>query len=671
MADQKFYKKSIELREIDDESLITILEYHFQWHTTNGKKGQQADLSYTDLKGMDLGGAFLYNSNLRGSDLTNAKGIVSGHLGGANIARTTLPEEIREFSGLKYAEDISKNTRVIFNLLILACIYSILTIIITTDANLILNNVPTKLPIINMLVPVRYFYWLMPIFLLIIYIYQHLHLQRLWETLAMLPALFQDGKPLDKKVFPWFPNNLVRAFFPLLKRKKPVFSKLQTSIIIFILWFPTPITIMLFWIRYLTISSWPLTIFHILILSISIAFGYLSLRMAITILKINDWRPIKLKSFYRDKRFINRLVILFWGIIILLIFSYGTINGINHTYYGFYGKLTTWVYDDLKDVLRYDARIIVPRLYKFCGLQPFINLKNTYLSLTTDEMTENPIIREIDLSNKNLRYADISFCTINHTIFYSSDLTGVNFSNSNLQYSNFSDAKLFMTSLNRADLRNTKFEGTNISYSFFNEADLRECEMSFTEISNSYFDSADFRNSDLHFLDFKNSKLINVNFMGANLESVNLKNADIRDINVQDANLRYIRGLNNDKRYFVKNIVLAYLDEEFLDSLGLPKDHNERLKRKDFRNYKLFSVNCQEANLIKANFQDADLLCTDFRGADLSHSNFKNANLSSVHLQGANLSNAIGLSIAQLSKAFIDENTIFPEYLADSIYTLY
>ncbi len=61
-----------------------------------------------------------------------------------------------------------------------------------------------------------HFYLFAPFLLVGLYTYFHLYLQRLWESLADLPAIFPDGTPLDKKADPWLLIGLVRAHLPLL-----------------------------------------------------------------------------------------------------------------------------------------------------------------------------------------------------------------------------------------------------------------------------------------------------------------------------------------------------------------------------------------------------------------------------------------------------------------------
>ncbi len=97
--------------------------------------------------------------------------------------------------------------------MLLGCAYAWLTIATTTDARLLTNSASSPLPIIGTDIPIAWFYWAAPVLLLGLYSYFHLYLQRLWEGLSELPAVFPDGKALHKNAYPWLLNGLVRAHF--------------------------------------------------------------------------------------------------------------------------------------------------------------------------------------------------------------------------------------------------------------------------------------------------------------------------------------------------------------------------------------------------------------------------------------------------------------------------
>ena len=93
---------------------------------------------------------------------------------------------------------------------------------------LILNTASSPLPIINTPIPIAGFYVVGATLLAAVYCYLHFYLQRLWRTLATLPAVFPDGIALDDKTDPWLLTNLVRTDFDAATSKPlPPLTRLE------------------------------------------------------------------------------------------------------------------------------------------------------------------------------------------------------------------------------------------------------------------------------------------------------------------------------------------------------------------------------------------------------------------------------------------------------------
>jgi len=165
----------------------------------------EANLQGANLQGANLEEANLGRSNLReailqNADLTGAKGLQGGQLAGANVSGAKLPEDVAKFEeGLKVVEEASRNARKQFFAMLSACAYALLTVATTTDVRLLTNSASSPLPIIRTEIPIVWFYIAAPLVLLCVYFYFHLYMQRLWEGLTKLPAVFPDGRALDEK----------------------------------------------------------------------------------------------------------------------------------------------------------------------------------------------------------------------------------------------------------------------------------------------------------------------------------------------------------------------------------------------------------------------------------------------------------------------------------------
>lgn len=111
----------------------------------------------------------LREANLQDADLTDAKGLLAGQMSGANVSGAKLPPDIHKFEALTTVEEASKNSRKLFHLLLLGCLYAWLTIATTTDVRLLTNSASSPLPIIQTPIPIVGFYWAAPLLILCLY----------------------------------------------------------------------------------------------------------------------------------------------------------------------------------------------------------------------------------------------------------------------------------------------------------------------------------------------------------------------------------------------------------------------------------------------------------------------------------------------------------------------
>ena len=172
------------------------------------------------------------------------EGLLPEHLAGADLTGAKLPDEIAKFPALDQVAAISSEARKIFIGLLAACVYSWLVIGTTTDVALILNTASSPLPIINTPIPIAGFYVVGATLLAAVYCYFHFYLQRLWRTLATLPAVFPDGTALDDRTDPWLLTNLVRTDFERLRANAPPLARLENLLSIVLAWWLVPVTLL-------------------------------------------------------------------------------------------------------------------------------------------------------------------------------------------------------------------------------------------------------------------------------------------------------------------------------------------------------------------------------------------------------------------------------------------
>jgi len=449
---------------------------------------KRADLDGADLKEAQLLRATAHEVNLQDADLTGARGLLAGQLGGANVCGSRLPEDIHKFEGLKVVEEASRNSRKIFLAMLLGSVYSWLTMATTTDVALLTNSSSSPLPIIGTGVPIVGFYLAAPVLLLGVYAYFHLYMQRLWEGLAELPAVFPDGRPLDKRTYPWLLNGLVRAHFKLLRQERPPLSRLQTFVSILLAWWVIPFTLSWFWMRYLTMHDWTLTVIHLLLLVLSIGFGILTYSFARQTLRneeLNRIIPTKFKTsvgknrvlsffkmtyafcsvFFKDLRTYKRLSFFLGIAAILALISQGAIDGMPPDRGS---GLRTWV----------------PRAFLIIGYNPFADFYEAELSTKPQNWTGNYTqfddVRGVRLLGKNLQYINAQRADMMSTDLRKADLRGADLRGADLRNSD----------LRKADLRGANLDGAQLHYVDFRMADLRGATgLTFGEFAFAVFDS--------------------------------------------------------------------------------------------------------------------------------------------------------------------------------------
>jgi hypothetical protein len=110
-------------------------------------------------------------------------------------ARTDAPEWL-----ISNIAEASKNAQQVFFALVSLLVYSAVSIIGTSDRQVILNST-IQLPILNTSVSLNAFFILAPLFSLLVFVYLQLYLQRLKGLIRQLRN--QYAKPEPRRLYPW------------------------------------------------------------------------------------------------------------------------------------------------------------------------------------------------------------------------------------------------------------------------------------------------------------------------------------------------------------------------------------------------------------------------------------------------------------------------------------
>lgn len=548
---------------MESEELTKIIQSHKLWLDSGGKEGKRAtleeanfgtsvelrgadlrnavlnraefkdaDLTETNLQGAELrrasfDGAILRRTNLREADLQNANlenadFLLTAQLAGANVAGAKLPKPIAEFEGLRTIAEATSNGQKLFVAMLGGCLYSWLTIGTTRDAALLTNSASSPLPVIGTALPIVGFYVVAPAVLLAMYFYFHLNMQRLWEALADLPAVFPDGRSLDKKADPWLLNGLVSAHFARLRRERPALSRVQQWLSILLAWWVVPVTLFVFWGRFLPRHDWFGTGLHIGLLAAAIGFAWMSYRLACATLRGAPRKPFLWAHAWRDRRMLLRVAGVLGTVVVGLAFyfvSFLAIEGVppdlsqpsNSRDIGNDDPVPYTFNPAATGLKPNDLRARVPRFLKAIGVNSFANLVEEDISTKPPNWTGDlKVVKGARLRQATLQYADAAFAFLVNADLFEADLRG---------------AYLPLANLSNADLTRAKLEFADLS-----GADLSYAHLLLANLSNADLSHANLKKADLTNTDLSNANLASADLSGATLFLANLGGADLGDV---------------------------------------------------------------------------------------------------------------------------------------------
>jgi uncharacterized protein YjbI with pentapeptide repeats len=197
-------------------------------------------LSKANLSGADLTGANIREARLRDADLSDTDGLQVQAIAQADTSNATLPDDVAQFDGLKTIEEATRGARKLLISLGLACAYAALAVsTVRPEAS---GEEVLTLPFIEVNISPWGFHLAVPILLAVGFSYLHLQLQRVWEEISRLPAVFPDGKAIDQKIHPWLITGLVRAHFPYLRENPIPLFRVQEVVVIALAWGTVPAT---------------------------------------------------------------------------------------------------------------------------------------------------------------------------------------------------------------------------------------------------------------------------------------------------------------------------------------------------------------------------------------------------------------------------------------------
>jgi len=112
------------------------------------------------------------------------------------------------------------------------------------------------------------------------------------------------------------------------------------------------------------------------------------------------------------------------------------------------------------------------------------------------------------------------------------------------------------------------------------EANLQGADLDGANLQEANLYEANLQGAKLRGAKLQGAKLSEAKLQGAKLSEANLRGAYLDGANLRGATLVGAKGLTASQVKKAKNWKLAFYNKDFLKKLGLPPDHNEKVKEK-------------------------------------------------------------------------------------------
>jgi uncharacterized protein YjbI with pentapeptide repeats len=632
------------------------LASHLEWVESHGAIGKRADLSGVELEGSDLisvnlrfadlhdanlksadllladlrdaclvradldeaclVGANLEGANLEGASLETAMGLVPRQLAGANLRDATLAPQLMEFEA---AGPFTRNSAHAYRYFLATTAVSLLSWLVvwkTRDAQLVTDS--AIVPFLHshaaaIALPTAESYLIAPVVLFILYLVFHFQLQRLWDSVQELPAIFPDGHVLGEGE-PWIILGLLRTHFRWMNSDQPSTRLIERISSRWLAYWMVPATLLLIWARYLTRQEIHGTILQALLATIATGIA------VYTTTKVG--RPRERWAIEKKwaQRLIKRVkaispvsVAVVFGVLLLLL-SEGIVAGIPH---------------DGARAPQYRSasmRRWAPSIFWLFGFDPYADLTEASISS-----------RPPSWSGGDEQIASVDGARLNKVRLRYAQAYGVFLANAHLWGADFHGAFL-----SEADLRGADLGQSNLRFAVLDQARMSHAHLDRSNLDGADLRRADLRDANLSYCSLVNAILVDARLEGASFYTSRLDGATLTRAKMGKADLRD-----------------AYL-------VGAHMDHA------DMQGAYLWSARLAGADLGGAELESAILIDADLRGANLGGAKLagtvlNNANLSGTSLEGADLRGAFGLTANQVCSAKSRSGVMLDDALAGQV----
>jgi len=375
-----------------------------------------------------------------------------------------------------------------------------------------------------------------------------------------------------------------------------------------------PLTLLLFWARYLTLQDLHGTMLHLVL--VVVASG-VALYSTTKVGRPQETWPLETKPklhWLSKVRDVNPLKASAGFGAFLLLLAIGTTKGAPHD------KSRAPQFSEAS------IRRWAPTFFWYLGYEPYANLTEASISARPANWTgaddQISSVKGAKLMNTSFRYAQAY---------------GVFLVNARLWQSNFQGAFLA-----DADLRGSDLGQATLRYAIMDRARLYRANLDRGNLDGANLDRADFREANLSHCSLIGAVLVDAQLQGASLYAARLTGSSMERANLERSDLRS-----------------AYLDNTNLDHADLQQGY--------FWSAKLSGANLRNSQLASAIFIDADLQNSDLRGSQLSGTVLNGTNLTGATIDRVDLRAALGLTASQICSTKSRSGAILLDSLAAQV----
>lgn len=483
------------------------------------------ELREANFGSADIGGLDFTDSDLTDANLEQCPNLEPHQFPGAVLRRAKLPERFH-FPQLAATEEMSQNCGKYFLTALVGCAYVLLTTLSTTDAALITNSSTSTLPVLETSVSITAFYYWAPLLLVLIGIFYLVNMQQLWKTIALLPAIFADGRDIENATYPWVVNSLVGHYAKRLKSPHPPSDYAVLGGTMLLAYGTVPLTLLVAWLRVIRLPGQSLWIAFLI--SLSAGIGYACFRTAIAMLAHT---PVDIDESQRRRRTI-------------LLRSIATGIGL----------------------------IVIGHVCVRMGLLPF-NVYRADLSTRPQDWKGESKEDYEAIAGANLRSQDLTYLYGEQAFLVHADLRGSNLSHADLSFADMRSAFLQQayelnpplpaSDLYHADLFHARLDDANLTRAYLSQADLE-----FAHMSNAQLDFANMTDAKLGRASLDHASLSSATLRNADLEIADMDDVDLVGADLRGADLRWAHGISQSQ------LAGAYGDDTTKLDPGLHPDNN-------------------------------------------------------------------------------------------------